>query len=81
MTLFKIGAAAALALLATSASAGEFRYTGSPKFGQYYVSGPAAGGTAAIPGIAVPRSAYDANAMLVESPAPLRKGGIGLRAP
>ena len=66
-----------LALTASSALADGFRYTGSPKYAEFYVRDQA-GAPGAKVGQAG-KSLYDARAQLIEAPRYMPKGGINSR--
>lgn len=72
MSITKIAiVASALVSFATAASA-DFRYTGSPKQGQYYVQDSMRNARAEV----LPK---DANAQVAAPTTPARKGGISAR--
>ena len=73
MTFIKIAlvATGALVAISTTASA-DFRYTGSPKQGEYYI-----GTTRNDPRATNP---FDAQASINTVLTPVRKGGIGARS-
>ena len=66
-----------LALTASSALADGFRYTGSPKYAEFYVRDQVgASGSKAGP---AGKSLYDARAQQIETPRFMPKGGINSR--
>lgn len=70
-----IVATGAVVAFATSASA-DFRYAGSPKFGQYYVSGSVMSARAEL----LPQARLNSSDTQVSTPKSyMRKGGISSR--
>jgi len=78
MSPSRIAIVAVIATLASPAYA-EFRYAGSPKFGEFYVNTKA--DNVRADAVARQTSSLDANAAIAGPPKSPFKGGIGNRAP